>query len=136
MPCGKGMGNKRGAAMIEAVIVYPIVIIAMMTVLYLLIGLYSAAVSIAELHTALRQEGGNESKTVLAENFSGRAVTLRHENGVFYDRIAGECSDTARTDGLIHLSLQRNYRDKILLMDEEKYIRCLDATAEIISEAV
>lgn len=129
-------GSKRGAAVVEAVIVYPIIIISMMTVLYLLIALYSTAASAAELHTALREEAGNESETVLAENFPRHAVTLRKESGVLYDRIAGECSDTAQARGLIRLFLRRNYRDTIRVMDEERYIRCLDATAGIINEAV
>ncbi len=132
----KGRWNKRGAAMVEAAIVYPIVIIAMMTVLYLLMALYSTAASTAELHTALRQKAGNESETVLAENFSEQTVSLHREGGILYDTVQGECSDTAWAEGLFRISLQRNYRDKILLMDEEKYIRCLDATAKIISEAV
>ncbi len=51
--------SKKGSTMVEASMIFPIVIAAVMAVLYIVIALYSSLSLQTSLHLALRKECGN-----------------------------------------------------------------------------
>ena len=57
--------NKKGSLFAEAAVVFPVVIMTVMTVIYILINLYIDASAAAKGHLALRQEAGEKTETVL-----------------------------------------------------------------------
>ncbi|MDD2217131.1 MAG: hypothetical protein PHW03_02360 [Eubacteriales bacterium] len=128
--------NKKGAAIVEGAIIYPLIILSIITALYILIGLYNEAASVSELHTVLRQSSGNESETVKAENFKEGGVELNNKMGIFYDSIQGSIKEEVKAGGLIKVILKKDYCDEITIIDEEKYIRWSDAASGIIKKEV
>ena len=60
--------NKRGNAIAEAAVVFPVVIIVVLTVIYILIALYTDAAEDARDHLALRKESGIKTETVGRED--------------------------------------------------------------------
>ncbi|MCL1809789.1 MAG: hypothetical protein FWG42_08540 [Clostridiales bacterium] len=58
------MNNKKGSAIAEAAIVFPMVIVVVLTVVYILIAMYTDASTAARDHLALRHESGTKTETV------------------------------------------------------------------------
>lgn len=56
--------NKKGAAMVEAAVVFPLVILAVISVICILIFLYNGVEMQCKMHMALRAEAGEVTETV------------------------------------------------------------------------
>lgn len=97
--------SKKGAAMVEAAMIFPLVIAGVMAVLYIVINMYSSLSLQTSLHMALRRESGELSQTVyrqeagkdfpLQKDWVGIRPVLRMEqereyeiNILFHDRVA------------------------------------------------
>ena len=122
--------------MVEAVIAYPLTLLALMSVICLIMGLYGQAQSISELHTAMNEKSGNASETIEASNFDSEYVNLRESDYLLYHRIEGDTYDEARAGGLVRRAIGRDYRDSMEVIDEEEYIRCVDAAKGAIKKEV
>jgi hypothetical protein len=90
-------GGKRGTAMVEAAVVFPLVIASVAAIVYLMINLYSFTALRASLHIALRAEADAETGLTEAVIADGRV----------YDRyrLAAErrgISPEHRREGLLH----------------------------------
>ncbi len=59
--------NKRGATMVEAALVFPLVILTVAALIHMLVFFYQLAETRANMHMALRAESGRISKTVKCE---------------------------------------------------------------------
>ncbi|MDR2296448.1 MAG: hypothetical protein LBD95_06570 [Clostridiales Family XIII bacterium] len=57
----RGLRSKRGTAMVEAAIVFPLVIAAVMAIIYLMINLYGFTALRSSLHVMLRAEADTET---------------------------------------------------------------------------
>lgn len=56
--------SKKGTTMVEAAMIFPLVIAAVVAVLYIVINLYQSLSLQSSLHLALRKECGERSRTV------------------------------------------------------------------------
>ena len=61
------MRSKRGGMIAEAAIIFPVVILSMMAILWILIRMYIDASGVIHEHLALRLEAGFRTETVLRE---------------------------------------------------------------------
>ncbi|MEL7654601.1 MAG: hypothetical protein AAGU75_01690 [Bacillota bacterium] len=59
------MNSKKGTTLVEASLIFPLVIAAVIAVLYIIIGLYLSLSIQTSLHLSLRKECGEISQTVL-----------------------------------------------------------------------
>lgn len=53
-----GFNNKKGAAIVESVMVFPLVIISVITLIFMMIYFYAQLNERVDMHIALRAEGG------------------------------------------------------------------------------
>ncbi|MEG2344500.1 MAG: hypothetical protein RSB81_01000 [Anaerovoracaceae bacterium] len=56
--------NSKGNTMVEATLVFPLVILAVISIIYILVALYTQVYTQAQMHIALREESGIQTKTV------------------------------------------------------------------------
>lgn len=119
--------NKKGATMVEAALIFPLVIAGVMAVLYIVIGLYSSLSLQTSLHMALRKECGELSKTVYrleaaeeAES-AGAAKAFQGEKGL------------AGIRPVVRMEKEREY--KINTLFRERVIRKEAGRSYIINEA-
>ena len=115
------MKGKKGSAIAEAAIVFPIVIIVVMTVIYILITLYVDASSVARDHLALRAEAGQKSETVsVDDNFSNIAPKDKYGRRPFVRQVC-TTEEFRFPDRLLLADEGRVY-----IIDEAFYIRVID----------
>ena len=138
--------------MVEAAIVFPIIVLSVLTVIYILLSMYSQTVTFVKLHLELAEAAADESGTRIYGETADRLIYAAEGNntvsglfsgietdtggwkGIINKRIAGKGSDTARAKGLINRSIQRDFEDEIDIIDEEEYIRCTDTGWKIIKQ--
>lgn len=146
--------RRRGSTMVEAAIVFPIIVLSMLTVIYILLSMYSQTVTSVMLHLELAEAAADESGTriygetadkliytaagnkTVSELFSGIETDTGGRKGIVNKRIAGKGSDMALAKGLISRSVRRCFEDEIDIIDEEEYIRCADTGWKIIKQGV
>ena len=74
--------------MVEAAIVFPVVILVVMTVVYILISLYMDAAEAAGIHFALRYEAGIKTDTVIRPDaYRGIVPEDKFGRKAFYESI-------------------------------------------------
>ena len=130
--------------MVEAAIVFPIIVLSMLTVIYILLSMYSQTVTSVMLHLELAEAAADESGTriygetadkliytaagnkTVSELFSGIETDTGGRKGIVNKRIAGKGSDMALAKGLISRSVRRCFEDEIDIIDDEEYIICAD----------
>ena len=146
--------SRRGSTMIEAAVVFPIIVLSVLTVIYILLTMYSQAVSSAKLHLALCEAAADESEcTLYGENygelisigtgnktvsdmFSKTIINIGEKSGLIEKKITAEAKYTARAKGLIEKAGAKNLQDEIYIIDEEEYIRWADTLEKTIKKAV
>ena len=135
------LGNsKRGSAMMEAALVFPLVIIIAVTMLGIMTGIYSEAAGCAERQMALRQMAGEELETCKGgQNGSGPSRAGKISQGeiangeiseIFksgYRTLRGSAGADFGRRGVIHFSASKGYILEETMMDEEMFVRLTDA---------
>ena len=143
--------NKTGSAMVEAAIIFPLVILAVMTMVYLIINLYLEVTLNVRLHMELTEEAGKLSDTVIysdinnngnlysgnkLDNLSDRkTVYIERENTLLKDEIRGEISNMTISKGLSNRKYNHKWIAVKSIIDEEQFVRCKDIATGIISMA-
>jgi hypothetical protein len=136
--CGRGLGNKRGTAMVEAAIVFPLVIASVMAVIYLLINLYSFTALRSALHVALRAEAGADTGLTEASIVDGRVYDryrlAAERRGISFERerknlinpyVSAEEFKTYTGNGMIEGGVTREHYGRWYILDEVSVIRNL-----------
>ncbi|MCL2437457.1 MAG: pilus assembly protein [Clostridiales bacterium] len=123
------MNSKRGSAIAEAAVVFPIVIIAVLTVVYILIVLYTDAAESARDHLALRNESDTRTETVdRRNNFINVTPEDRFGRMPFQETV--DIFDGARLlDRLLFTD-----RSRVYVIDEVAYIRRIDLMKRVGGE--
>ena len=87
------MKSKRGSTMVEAAVVFPLVILSIVSVAYMMIGMFQIVSEISMFHTALREEAGLltqtyeiSPKSVRDYDFSGRSDRVSSKTEVRFRR--------------------------------------------------
>lgn len=131
------MKNKKGSAMIEAAMIFPIMILTIITVIYITVGFYAESILSTAMHMKLTTEAGNLSGTITyceneadrmcADDIISDGIKIMHENTIFKNEVIGETHSRQKIGGLIETESLKIYRDTANVIDEEVYIRCADA---------
>ena len=134
----RGMRSKRGTAMVEAAIVFPLVIASVMAVVYLMINLYSFTALRSALHVALRAEADAETGLTevvitdgrvydryrLAAERRGISVENRRK-GLTGPYVAAEESKSYRGNAMIAEGVTRTHFGRFYVLDEVGIVRNL-----------
>lgn len=117
--------NKKGGTMIEAALVFPLIILTLMAIIGILMFLFEAAAAQAELHQAIRTEAGHETGTYHGQPGSTAVATDRGMRGI-YSVMNGKSSTFFQGTGLLQRSFSEPLWDYQYLTDERKYARAID----------
>ena len=138
--------------MVEAAIVFPIIVLSVLTVIYILLNMYSQTVSSVKLHLALTEAEAEMSGTriygetadkliyaaagnvIISELFSDIETNTSEKSGIINKRIVGRGIDKVKAKGFIERSVVRSFEDEKDVIDEEEYIRCIDTGWKIIKK--
>ena len=116
--------NHKGSVIVEASIYFPLVIAAVISVLYMAIGLYQSVILQTSIHMALREAVGERSGTVIRTdefmdfNLVDQGVGLRKTIS-----ISEEKTDTI--DTLFRNELTKNVCGRSFVIDEVGMLRIL-----------
>jgi len=122
--------NKRGSTLVEAAMIFPIVIAAVMAVLYIIIGSYLSLSLQSSLHTSIRKESGEISETVyriedsIEYPFTNIMIGLR-------PAIMMEEERKYRISGLFKNEISRKEKGRGYIIDEAEIIRIFYCTKEV-----
>lgn len=120
--------------MVEAAIVFPLVIGAVIAVIYITLGLYSALSLQTSIHLSLRQETGVQSDTIergqtvkayeyqRKNSFGKHAVLLMKEQQV------------VKMKGLFRASVRRQENGSAYVIDEAELVRGKSAIKEVLNQ--
>jgi len=115
------MKSKRGSAIAEAAIVFPVIVIALLTVIYILIVLYTDASEGARDRIALRHESGMKTATVeRQEGILGITPDDRFGRKPFHE--TAEIFEGIRLIDKILLT----DRSRVYIVNEAEHIRKVD----------
>lgn len=142
--------SKKGSVMVEAAVTFPIVTLAVLFVIYMLINMYSQVVINSKLHIAAADEAMSISQVSMQREiektedfgslyhiwFPDKEIEIEKINTLLCDTVCGTVNDEIKSKGLLNSIIQKEYRIEIEIIDEEEYIRCVDAVTGIIKEAV
>jgi hypothetical protein len=136
-------GGKRGTAMVEAAVVFPLVIASLMAVIYLMINLYSFTALRSSLHIAVRAEADTETGLTEAAVADGRVYDryrlaaerrgispeLRRK-GLINPYVAAEENKSYTGNAMIRSGVTRTHFGRFYVLDEVGVVRNLSlATA-------
>ena len=116
------MKNKKGTTIVEASIIFPLVIAAVMAVLYIVIGLYTSLSLQTSLHLALRKQCGEDTQIVYRLDeiraFDTVKVNLNKRSA-----LSGEETREYRIRGIFADRITREESGSFYLVDDTKIVR-------------
>ena len=141
--------TKKGGVMVEAAVTFPIVTLAVLFVIYVLINLYAEVVINSNLQIAVVDEAMGVSRVSLQREidkqdnfgllyhiwFPEKSVEIERENSLICDTLRGSTEAEIKVKGLLNNIIQKEYSVEMERVDEEEYIRCMDAITGIVKEA-
>lgn len=117
--------NTKGSAMVEATLVFPIIILTLMALLSIMMYLFEDTASQTDLHNALRSAAGQKTGTYIGSQGSSR-VSLDTDFEGIYRVMRGRTTVTFEGDRLLQRSFQKPMSAYLYLTDERKYVRIID----------
>jgi hypothetical protein len=139
--------SKRGTAMVEAAVVFPLVIASVMAIIYLMINLYSFTALRASLHVALRAEADAKSgltEVVIADGrmydryrlaAERRGISAEHHRkGLINPYVAAEESKSYRGNAMIAGGVTRTHYGRFYVLDEVGVLRNLALTKALTGD--
>jgi hypothetical protein len=117
--------NKRGGTMIEAAVVFPLVILSLMGIICILMFLVEDATGQAGLHQALRWEAGAKTGNYLGPEGSSKAAVGEEFRGM-YHVVSGKASIAFEGSGILSRSFRKSLTGYQYLTDERKYAQYID----------
>jgi hypothetical protein len=117
--------NQKGGAMVEAALVFPIIILAIMAIIAILMFLFEEAASQAELHLVLRTEAGRQTGTFHGREGSSSVSVDKGIKGI-HIVMNGRSSVTFEGTGILPRGFHKPITGYLHLIDERKYVRYID----------
>lgn len=117
--------NNKGGTIVEAALVFPVIILSLMGIIGILMFLFEDAASQANLHSAIRTETGRETGTFHGQAGSLSVTVNRSIKGI-HGVMKGESTATYNGGGIITRSFQKSLNGYQYLTDERKYVRYID----------
>jgi len=121
--------NKKGGAMVEAALVFPVIILTLMTMIAILMFLFEEAAGQAGLHLVIRTEAGRETGTFHGQSGSSSVEVDRGIKGI-HSVMNGRASVTFEGAGILQNPYQKSILGYQHLTDERKYARYFDLFAK------
>ncbi|MDR1573974.1 MAG: hypothetical protein LBS24_06655, partial [Clostridiales Family XIII bacterium] len=131
-------GNKRGTAMVEAAVVFPLTLAAVMAVIYLMINLYSFTALRSFLHVSLRAAADAETGLTEAVIEDGRVydryraaaerrgISVEHRrSGLINPYVAATESKSYEGNAMIRAGVTRTHFGRCYILDEVSLLRKL-----------
>jgi len=121
--------HEEGSALVEAAIVFPLVILTVLTMIYIMIFMYAKVASSCGVQMATRKEAGETAGTVMVLTGVPGDVALATEIHSLRKCIAGEKQTMVDAKGLVRrmtsITEGRSY-----VLDEKMEIRLTDFVGE------
>ncbi len=120
-----GFNNKKGAAIVESVMVFPLVIVSVITLIFMMVYFYAQLNERVDMHIALRAESGR-----LCENmFYGTEVSDKFS--IYKKPQQLYSSSVVDIEGnLISKGKEKEIAARKYLIDECKFVRMSDIVEE------
>lgn len=117
--------DERGTTMVEAAVIFPLVILASIAVVFILGYMYSQVHSNAKMHLALNDVMGSESETVFTKSKVPKGINT-YESPSFSGK-TWHASESIRFQkrGLLK-AFSKESESRVYEVDEKKYIRYHD----------
>nr|WP_315024263.1 hypothetical protein [uncultured Aminipila sp.] len=134
------MFNKRGSLMVEAAIIYPLAIGAIMAVIYIIICMYTGNAIKANINIELRDKVFEMTQTgekitdlgkFMPEDKYGKGafnkkIYITEEKNVEINSLYGVVSHVYSGNSLMSDNFLRKHQGTVYLIDEKEYIRKVD----------
>lgn len=125
------MNNKKGATLVEASLIFPLVIAAVMAVIYIIILIYESFSLQSSLHLFLRDQSSQLSDTIYREE-ELRNYEINHEFHSFRPIITGEEVQKYKAGNLIINEIMRTEKGRFYVIDEAEFIRKASLIKEVL----
>lgn len=128
--------QKKGAALVEASMIFPLVIAGVMAVIYIMVGLYSALSLQAALQLSIRKEAGELSQTIYRSDNDKMIRSIRSNEerfGVSKVLTAVE-GKKYKTSGLFTKQIKRTEKGRVYVLDEAETVRQLYFARDILTQ--
>lgn len=124
--------SRKGSVLAEASLIFPLVIGAVMAILYIVIGLFLSLQLQTGLHLDLRNEAGRVSETV---HRTERVIHTDFEKGFVALRpiLRAEKTRTYKRNALILKGIERTEKGRVYVIDEAELLRRVTLAKEILS---
>jgi hypothetical protein len=117
--------NRKGNTMVEAALVFPIIILSLMATIAILMFLFEESAKQAELHLVLRTEAGRQTGTFHGQPGSSSISVERGIKGI-RSIINGKTTVTFEEIGILPRTVHKPIEGYQYLADERKYVRYVD----------
>jgi hypothetical protein len=117
--------DQRGGAMVEAALVFPVIILALMAVITILTFLFEEAAKQAEVHLVIRTEAGRQTGTFHGQPGSSSVTTDKSIKGI-HSIMNGNTFVTFEGSGMLSGPFHKPVNGYQHLTDERKYARYMD----------
>lgn len=117
--------NQKGSTIVEASLVFPIIILSIMAMIAILMFLFEEAAAQAELHLVIRTEAGRQTGTFHGSSGSSTVSVGRGFYGI-HSVMNGKSSVTFEEIEILPLPVHKSLVAYQHLIDERKYARYID----------
>ncbi len=124
--------SRKGTAMVEASIVFPLVICAVVALIYITVNLYLSLSFQTSLHMALRNDCGEQAETVYRPAAELKDYTCHKSRFGLRFAILAENTHESRMEGLFHHRVYRTETGRAYLLDEAELLRIADGIKEVL----
>ncbi len=115
-----------GSTYVEAALVLPVCILAVVTIVYIMIFLYSEVESQAMVHVASNAAAGESNDTVIVTEHIPRGITPYESKRRGLSCFTAERGVRVRAGGLLRRAVTRDVSSSAYTVDEAKLIRYMD----------
>lgn len=118
--------NKKGSAVVEAAVVFPLVIMTVVAVIFMLTFMFNEVAAQARMHVAVNAKAGRETETIFVyRNVPGSIKPYSGAGGTAKCWIADERLHFERR-GILSRSFVKTKESRAYEVDEKRYIRNVD----------
>ncbi|MEE3362777.1 MAG: hypothetical protein VZQ84_04360, partial [Anaerovoracaceae bacterium] len=115
-----------GSAIVEAAVALPLIILAVITMIYILLNMFAIVRSDVRMHAAANERAGQVSRTWNTYRHHPKGINV--SDGRYIYRKCVYAKETLRFGraGLLNRSITRNMESRGYVTDEKKFIRYAD----------
>lgn len=117
--------NRKGSTMVEAALVFPVVLLTLIALIKIQLFLYEDAATLADLHQAIRYEAGCDTGTFKGKPGSSNVASKSGFDGI-YRVMRVETWMTFEGNFMLHRTIHKKQTGQLFLIDERKYARYVD----------